>query len=97
MSRDRIRKVTPLVKANAKTESFKRPNHPDFWDSSECKKNKFTGIRQNNIALQWEFWILGNLERTAAFADVAKDKFLLTKIHVELFQMTPEPNVFARR
>lgn len=95
----RLRKITPLTRApnKTKTESFKRPNHPDFWTSDECRKNEFSGIRQNNIALRWEFWILGNMERTVSFEDVAKDPLALTKVHVDLFQMTPDPKLFERK
>lgn len=96
---DRFRKVTPLIRdpRKQKTEKYKRPDHPDFWTSDECKKNQFSGIRQNNIALRWEFWILGNMEKTVSFEEVAKDEFALTKAHVELFHMTPDPELFKRK
>jgi len=87
---------TPIVKHNAETGKSKRPNHPDFWDTSECKKNKLTGIRQNTMAMQWEFWILGNLEKTVTFQAVALDPLALTKAHCEVFFMDPPKNVFQR-
>lgn len=90
------KKVTPLVKSpgQQKTESFKRPNHSDFWDTSECKKNKLTGIRKNDMVLQWEFWILGNIEKTVSFQEVANDPQALNKAHCELFAMNPLPDTF---
>ena len=93
-----MRKVTPVLRdpRNFKTESFKRPDHQDFWTSSECKQHKLSGVRQNKIALQWEFWILGELVRTVSFADTAKDPLALTKAHVDVFCMTPEPTLFKR-
>lgn len=91
-------KVVPITRApyGTKTEHYKRPDHPDFMDSSELKKIKFSGVRQNNIGLQWEFWILGKVERTVSFADVAKDSLALTRAHVDLFAMTPDPALFKR-
>lgn len=91
-------KNTPIIKApyGTKTESYKRPDHPDFMTSEELKKIEFTGIRNNTIGLQWEFWILGNMERAVSFQAVAKDKFALTKAHVEVFAMTPDPDLFKR-
>ena len=91
------KRITPLIKHNAKTENIKRPNHPDFMDSSELKKIKFTGVRPNQMALQWEFWILGNVEKTVSFVNVKNDKFALTRAHVELFHMTPDPNLFKKK
>lgn len=92
------KRIIPLTRSpkKTKTESFKRPNHPDFMDSSELKKIRFSGVRQNQMALQWEFWILGNVERTVSFADVAKDSLALTRAHVDLFAMTPDPALFKR-
>lgn len=91
-------RVTPIIESpgNTKTESFKRPDHPDFWTTEELKKKEFSGVRQNNIALQWEFWILGNMERAVSFEAVAKDKYILTKTHCDVFYMTPDPMLFKR-
>lgn len=90
-------KNNPNIKHNAETGKYKRPNHPDFWDTTECKKNKLTGVRQNRMAMQWEFWILGNLERTVSFLAVSIDKDALTKAHAEVFHMIPDdPKLFVR-
>lgn len=40
---------------------FKRPNHPDFMDSSELKKMKFNGIRSNSVTEDLECWIEGEV------------------------------------
>lgn len=92
------KKTTPITRApnKTKTESFKRPDHPDFATTEELKKKEFSGVRQNNIALTWEFWILGNIERRVSFEAVAKDRYILTKTHIDLFQMTPDPMLFKR-
>lgn len=42
-------------------EDFKRPNHPDFMDTSELKKEKFSGIRSNSITEDTECWIEGEV------------------------------------
>jgi hypothetical protein len=40
-------------------EDFKRPNHPDFMDSSELAKLGFTGLRNNSLTNYAEVWIDG--------------------------------------
>jgi hypothetical protein len=91
-----MKKTIPLVKRNAATERMKRPDHPDFWTTEECKKNKLTGIRNNPNLSQWEFWILGNLEKTVSFLAVSIDPNALTKAHVELFKLNPPDGMFPR-
>lgn len=92
------KKTIPLVHSpkNQKTENFKRPDHPDFMTSSELKQIGFTGIRQNNLAVQWEFWVLGNVEKTVSFQDVARDSLALTRAHMEVFYMAADPAIFKR-
>jgi hypothetical protein len=94
----KLKQTIPIIQDPRKqqTESFKRPNHPDFMDAAELKKIEFTGIRQNNLGLHWEFWILGKVEKTVSFQEVQKDRYALTKAHLELFHMTPEPDLFKR-
>lgn len=77
-------------------EGFKRPNHPDFMTSEELKKKEFSGVRKNDIALQWEFWILGDMVRTVSFEAVVKDKYILTRVHCDVFYMTADPKLFKR-
>lgn len=82
-------KDTPIFNPKAPTESFKRPAHVDFMTTEEHKKNKTTGIRQNTNALQWEFWILGEIVKTVSFLEVSMDKHALSKAHAEVFFMGP--------
>ncbi len=79
------KKSVILFDPKAKTENFKRPNHPDFMDASELQKIKWTGVRPNNMGLSHEFWILGEIKRRVPFADVQKDPQLMQKVHIELF------------
>lgn len=84
-------KLNSIIASNfyGKTEEFKRPNHPDFMVSSELKTLEWTGLRSNEVAMQWEFWILGEIRRTVTFAAVKNDPSLLGKAHVELFAIIP--------
>lgn len=92
------KRTIPLIRdpRQQQTESFKRPDHPDFMTAEELKKIQFTGVRQNNIGVRWEFWILGNMERAVTFQEVANDRFALTKAHVDLFAITPDEDLFKR-
>jgi hypothetical protein len=75
----------PNFNRKAPTGSFKRPNHNDFRTTDEHKKNKTTGVRKNDMALQWEFWILGEIKKTVSFKEVQADPQALKKAHMELF------------
>lgn len=92
------RKKSPVVifDRRSPTGKEKRPDHPDFRTTEEHKKAKLTGVRKNEMALQWEFWILGNIERTVSFDAVMKDKNALTKVHAELFGFHMPPKEFMR-
>ncbi len=69
---------------------FKRPNHPDFMLTSELRGSDFSGVRKNEVALQYEFWIAGEIKRTASFEAVNLDNTLMPRIHLELFGLAPE-------
>lgn len=71
-----------------KTESFKRPNHPDFMTSSELKKMEWTGVRQNEITREWEFWIVGEMK--VAIHESVATPAKLTQTHLELFGLRGE-------
>lgn len=40
-------------------EDFRRPDHPDFQDSSELAKAGFSGMRHNSISDYVELWVDG--------------------------------------
>jgi hypothetical protein len=48
------------------------------------------------MGLQWEFWILGELEKIVTYQEVQLDQYALTKAHVELFHMAPDHKIFKR-
>lgn len=56
------------------TEDFKRPNHPDFMDASELRKEGFSGVRINSLSQDWEIWIDGERKALGSQADI--DAFL---------------------
>ncbi len=71
-----------------KTESFKRPNHPDFMTSSELKKMEWTGVRQNEITREWEFWIVGEIKERVHESVATPAKLL--QVHLDLFGLRGE-------
>jgi hypothetical protein len=52
-------------------EGFTRSDHPDFKDSTELKKEKFSGLRMNSLTNCAEIWLLGNLEASITPGDLA--------------------------
>ena len=67
---------------------FKRPDHPDFMLSSELKAAEFTGVRQNEISREWEFWIVGEIKARVPETEATPQK--LHDTHLELFAMRNE-------
>jgi hypothetical protein len=69
------------------TESFKRPDHPDFALTSELKKQEFSGVRFYEATGDFEFWILGEVVKRVTKVAVELDPSLLYKAHNEVFQL----------
>ena len=67
-------------------ENFRRPNHNDFKDSQELRKEKFSGVRQNSISREWEIWVAGELRargpqsNSLAFEKAFQEVFDLNKV-----------------
>lgn len=76
------------ISPRAKTENFKRPDHDSFKTAEELAKAKWTGMRENNLALEYEFWILGEIKARVHFS-IANEK-KLAEVHMELFAFKPE-------
>ncbi len=74
----------------SKTEEFKRPNHPDFMTSSELKTAEWSGVRQNMVSREWEFWICGEIKKRVHENEVLKDPLALSHAHLQLFGFSPE-------
>lgn len=68
---------------NWESGEFKRPDHPDFMTSTELKKAEWTGVRQNEISREWEFWIVGEIKKRIPEAEAFPD--VLHAAHIELF------------
>lgn len=91
MQRQGSHKLNTIMRTlGGKTEHFKRPNHPDFLTTEELKKIEFSGVRQNEITREWEFWLVGEIKAVLSEAAVQADNSLLAKTHVEIFHMRDE-------
>lgn len=66
-----------------RTENFKRPDHPDFMDSSELKKKEFSGVRLNKISQEWEIWTVGDLRAHGPLID----QIGFMKAYADVFQI----------
>lgn len=51
-------------------DDFKRPSHPDFMDSTELRKMRFSGIRHNSITDDCEIWVFGYIEAVVTKAEL---------------------------
>lgn len=67
----------------AESLEFKRPDHPDFMDSSELKKKEFSGVRVNKISNEWEIWTVGELKAHGP----AADQVAFMQAYQEVFQI----------
>lgn len=71
----------------AKTD-FKRPNHNDFRDALELKKERFSGVRRNSISHEWEIWLEGEVKARGnekdinAFAAAYEEIFALPFVEI---------------
>lgn len=86
-------KLNPILHnlAQVKTEEFKRPDHPDFFTSAELKTSKYSGMRDNRIAMCYEIWVVGEMVKNVSYADVVKDQFAVTKAIREYFAFKEIP------
>lgn len=58
-------------------EDFKRPDHPDFMDSAELRKAKWSGLRHNSLTDEAEIWMLGEVAER-----VSKQQTLLNPLAI---------------
>ena len=64
---------------------FKRPNHVDFMTTEEHKKNKTTGVRKNDMTMEFEFWVLGEIRKKVHFLTLKNNPKALEEAHMEVF------------
>jgi len=83
-------KLNPILQGirQQRTEEFRRPDHNDFMTTSELAKCRFSGVRDNVLASQYEIWVAGKAEVTVTYLAVAADPLALTKAYSELFGIT---------
>jgi len=82
------------------TEDFdsKRPDHPDFMDYFELKKEGWSGIRHNQISNDIEIWIDGEIKRSISERERFYDSDLvLANALREVFLLTSEVKMEDRR
>lgn len=82
-------KLNPILQnlKDVREGSFKRPGHPDFMTGDELKKSSFSGMRDNQLAMQYEIWVVGEMVKTVSHAAVRADPFALTKAMMEYFKV----------
>lgn len=68
-------------------EDFKRPNHPDFMDSSELKKIQWSGFRHNSITDCGEIWVLGEVKESISAQQVALNPLAINEAYERVFEL----------
>ena len=68
-------------------EDFKRPNHPDFMDSTELRKMHFSGMRTNSITEDFEVWVNGYCVTAVPKQTVALDPLAINKAMQDAFDL----------
>jgi hypothetical protein len=86
----RKRKTLTLHKLNPVTESFKRPDHNDFYTSPELKAKSFSGLRKNELSMEYEFWIEGEIRERVSFTEIRNDNMAMSKAHDRIFKLKKE-------
>jgi hypothetical protein len=56
-------KLNKKVSRERQSGEFKRPDHFDFKDSNELKKEEWSGIRKNSLNDYIEVWVLGEKKK----------------------------------
>lgn len=68
-------------------EGFERPNHPDFMDSTELRKTRFTGLRHNSLSNEAEIWILGHVVERVTEAEVQLNPLAINNAYERAFDL----------
>lgn len=79
------KKSTIVFDPRARTESYKRPDHPDFMTSDELKKRGFSGLRSNSISNNIEIWIDGEVRKTLTYGELAVNPMAMSQAYEEIF------------
>ena len=66
-------------------EDFKRSDHPDFKDSSELKKERWNGIRNNSLSGDLECWVEGAVVFSSTPMELSLDANNFQKKYGEYF------------
>lgn len=63
---------------------------PQFSTSitrAECRKTKFSGLRQDPILENMEIWLMGNLVKEVSKAHLMQDRMAVQKAYAEAFNL----------
>jgi hypothetical protein len=66
---------------------LKRPDHPDFMDSSELRKMEFSGVRHNSIGNCMEIWILGEVTDSVSDTEIKFNPKAFTTVYENRFNL----------
>ena len=67
---------------------MKRPDHNDFRTTYELKGVKFSGMRDNTLAGQYEIWVAGEILGTVSHEAASSDPLALTKKYADVFAIS---------
>lgn len=84
-AKHRILDKSKVVIPSGTIEDFKRPNHPDFMDSSELKKAQWSGVRHNTIAAQTEIWVNGEILASVSDLLAAANPNAIEEAYIQVF------------
>lgn len=84
-TRARIVDKSKIVIPEGTMEDFKRPDHPDFWDSKELAANRWSGFRHNSLTNHAELWVDGVLKASISPEAVRLDPLAMNKAYEEIF------------
>lgn len=82
-------KLNPILHNLSKSVSGedKRPNHFKFMTAGELAKAEWSGVRENPLTKDIEYWVLGEIKARVTAEQAAADPGILEKAHRELFGM----------
>lgn len=88
------RRLAPILNNINKQISgeSKRPDHLHFMRSDELAREKFSGVRQNNITEEVEVWVVGEIALRVTKADLLRNPDLASIIN-EYFGLIPGKKV----
>lgn len=91
-----------LIAPAGEMDDFKRPDHPDFMDSAELRKIKWSGYRMNKLTNDAEIWLKGEVKAAISPNQLAIDPQAVNKAMADIFALdeampdTPEARAYIK-